>query len=356
MDPGTLSVDLCGIHDGSVFLDRSIPTNEALRDASVLAGLLEAAAPLDLVAGPSGYGLPVKAVQDLTDTDIRLAFLAAKSESGGIEGLGSLLRRLGRSSLPIVVTPGVVHLPTVPAHRKVNRIDMGTADKVCAAALAVHDQATRRGCDVREVSFILLELGGAFTAVVAVDGGQIVDGIGGTSGPLGLRASGALDGEVAFLAGHVTKGMLFRGGAAAIAGTPDAQAHAIASPSTPAGRLAWDAYVEGAVKATAALLVSVPHPSEVLLSGRLALIGGVREQFQRRLADVMGVVPVRVVAGFASAAGQAAQGAALIAEGLAGGRSAPLVDTLEIRAAAGSVLDYLHVIDPALARARLGIT
>ena len=46
---------------------------------------------------------------------------------------------------------------------------------------------------------VLLELGGAFTAALAIDAGQIVDGMGGSSGPLGARAVGALDGEVAYL-------------------------------------------------------------------------------------------------------------------------------------------------------------
>src|SRR5207248_7831495 len=99
-----------------------------------------------------------------------------------------------------VRTPGVVHLRSVPPHRKVNRVDMGTADKVGAVALAVHHQMEVRRCAARDVSLILLELGGAFTAAVAVEEGRIVDGLGGTSGPLGVRSAGALDGEVAFLA------------------------------------------------------------------------------------------------------------------------------------------------------------
>ena len=114
--------------------------------------------------------------------DLRLACLAAEGEPGGIGGLRSLMRLLARSSAPVVLTPGVVHLPSVPAHRKVNRVDMGTADKVCAAALAMREQAERRGCRPADVSLVLLELGGAFTAAIAVDGGRIVDGIGGYVG------------------------------------------------------------------------------------------------------------------------------------------------------------------------------
>ena len=340
IDPGTVSIDICGLDDGRVFLDRSFPTAEALADSSLLVGLLDAAAPLDLVAGPSGYGLPLTAARDLTDADLRLASLAAAGETGGIGGLGSLMRTLARSATPVVVTPGVIHLPSVPAHRKVNRVDMGTADKVCAAALAVREQAERRGCGERDVSFILLELGGAFTAALAVDGGRIVDGLGGSSGPIGIRAAGALDGEVAFLAGTVTKQMVFGGGAATIAGMSGASAEALAAASTPRGRLAWEAYVEGAVKAVAALAVAVPQACEVMLSGRAASVAGVRDELATRLAAVMAGASVHVLTGFAKIAKQAAQGAALIADGLAGGRSAPLVEALGIRDGTGTVLDY----------------
>jgi predicted butyrate kinase (DUF1464 family) len=358
IDPGTVSVDVCGLDDGNVFLDRSLPTAEALADPSVIISVLDEAhrtAPLDLVAGPSGYGLPLTAARDLTETDLRLAYLAAEGEPGGIGGLRTLMRALGQSSFPIVLTPGVVHLASVPAHRKVNRVDMGTADKVCAAALAVHEQAERRACSERDVSLILLELGGAFTAAIAVEKGRIVDGIGGTSGPLGLRAAGALDGEVAYLAGSISKRFLFGGGAATIAGTPDAPAESLAVPGTARGRLAWEAYVEGAVKAVAALAVTAPRASEVMLSGRLASVRGVRDEFARRLSAAIPNLSVRAITGFATVAKHAAQGAALVADGLAGGRSSAIVETFGIREARGTVLDHLHAISPAAARSRLGI-
>ena len=355
IDPGTVSVDVCGLDDGQVFLDRSLPTIETLAHPSVLVGLIDAAAPLDLVAGPSGYGLPLTAARDLTEADLRLAYLVAEGESGGIGGLRSLMRLLAQSSTPVVLTPGVVHLASVPAHRKVNRVDMGTADKVCAVALAVREHAERCGCSERDVSFILLELGGAFTAAIAVQDGRIVDAVGGTSGPLGMRSAGAFDGEVAFLAGSITKSLLFVGGAATIAGAPEAPAESLVAPSTARGRLAWEAYVESAVKAVAALTVSVPRARDVILSGRLARVAGVRDELARRFAGVIADRSLHVLTGFASVAKQAAQGAALLADGLAGGRSAALVDAMGIREACGTVLDHLYVISPAQARVRLGI-
>jgi predicted butyrate kinase (DUF1464 family) len=232
---------------------------------------------------------------------------------------------------------------------------MGTADKVCAAALAVREHAGRLGCAERGTSFIQLELGGAFTAALAVEEGRIVDGLGGTSGPIGLRGAGALDGEVAFLAGSVSKGLLFTGGVATIAGPLDGPASAIADPRTPRDHLARDAYLESAVKAVASLAVSAPAARDVILSGRLARVGGVRDELAQRLTRMIPGGSVYVLTGFATVAKQAAQGAALVADGLAGGTAAALVDGLGIRDASGTVLDHLYVVDPAAARVRLGI-
>jgi predicted butyrate kinase (DUF1464 family) len=359
IDPGTVSIDLCGLHEGRVFLDCSLPTPEALQDPSTLVGLLDAAhgeGPVDLVAGPSGYGLPLISGRDLTETDVRLAQLTAVGETaGGIGGLGVLMRLLARSRLPVVFTPGVVHLASVPAHRKINRVDMGTADKVCAVVLAVHEQVERLGGEPHDASFILLELGGAFTAAVAVEHGRIVDGVGGSSGPLGLRAAGALDGEVAFLAGSIAKALLFGGGAATVAGAPEAEVGDIARSTSPRARVAWAGYLESAAKSVASLAVSVACPREIILSGRLARIPQVRDHLSDYLTRVVRDTPVQVLTGFATTAKQAAQGAALLADGLSGGRATHLVEVMGIRDAHGTALDHLHVISPAAARARLGI-
>jgi predicted butyrate kinase (DUF1464 family) len=342
IDPGTVSIDVCGIADGRLYLDRSWPTEEALAHPDDLIEFLTHAGLPDLIAGPSGYGLPLLRSADVSEADLRLAFLAAPDEPGGIGGLRGLARRLGASGLPVVYTPGVMHLDTVPDQRKINRVDLGTADKVCAAVLGIHDQSQRLKCDPAEVSFILVELGGAFTAAVAVERGQIVDGVGGTSGPIGWRAAGALDGEVAFLAGRISKAALFQGGVSSLIQHDPAR--------TP---VAKEAYLEGAAKAVRQLRCSAPSAREILLSGRNALT----PEFQRRLtADLADLGAVRLLTGFAAHAKPGAQGAALMADGLAGGRHTGLVRRLRIREARGTVLDHLVFITPAAARQRLGLS
>jgi predicted butyrate kinase (DUF1464 family) len=341
IDPGTVSIDLCGIVDGRLYLDRSWPTEEALANPDSFIALLTESGVPDLIAGPSGYGLPLQRAAQSSDADLRLAFLAAPGETGGLGGLRSFARRLGASGLPMIYTPGVIHLDTVPDHRKLNRVDMGTADKLCAVVLGIHDHCARRERPPAEASFILLELGGAFTAGVAVERGQVVDGIGGTSGPIGWRAAGALDGEVAFLAGTVSKAALFQGGASSLI------------QRDPGNRpLALRAYVEGAAKAVRQLQCSAPSADEILLSGRNAADPEIRQLLSTELRDV-GVL--RLLTGFAATAKQGAQGAALLADGLAGGREGELVERLRVREAKGTVLDHLVFISPAVARQRLGI-
>lgn len=337
IDAGTVSLDVCGLTDGRLTLDLSWPTTEAVADPEGFVTALIRSGRPDLVVGPSGYGLPLTSAAEASDADLRLAFLAGPDEHGGIGGLRRFVRRLA-ADLPVVLTPGVIHLDSVPVHRKLNRVDLGTADKVCAAALAIESRQRDTDRALDDISLILLELGGAFTAAVAVDRGRIVDGLGGTSGPMGWLSAGALDGEVAYLAGSVEKAMLFGGGAETVAET--------------AGRaVAIAAYVEGAAKAVRQLAASVPGVDQVVVSGRSAADADLVRRLRTSLAG-MSVVPLE---GFSPVAKQGAQGAALLADGLAGGRHEALVQRLGIREAHGTVLDHLYVITAATARRRLGL-
>jgi predicted butyrate kinase (DUF1464 family) len=345
VDPGTQSFDLCGLADGEVFLEASIGADDTRRSPAALVDRLEAARPLDLIAAPSGYGLPLVPVAAVDRAQLDLVVLARPEDRdqpervGGLRATVELLRARG---LPAVLLPGVVHLDTVPAHRKVNRVDMGTADKVCVAALAIWDQSRRLGLPPDGTAFVLLELGGFFTAALAVEGGRIVDGIGGSAGGLGYRALGTLDGEVAYALGRVKKSALFSGGAAFVAGAAELPPEELAARAAhdPRARLAWEALIEAATKLVAALRVVVPGAREVLVSGRVGRIPAVVAALAERLA---GAVPVRPLDGFATTVKEAAQGAALIADGLAGGQHRSVVETMRLRESRGSVLDHLHV-------------
>jgi predicted butyrate kinase (DUF1464 family) len=341
VDPGTVSFDLSVLQDGEPVVEQVFETSALSRDSSPLLHTLARHGPYDLVYGPSGYGLPLVAAPDVGERELAEMVLVRPDEAraeAGIGGMRSLLRALARSGLPIVFGPGVIHLATVPRHRKYNRIDIGTADKVCAAACAIVDQATRHDTAPDETAMVLLELGGGFTAALAIDAGQIVDGVGGSSGPLGVRAAGALDGELAYLLGPaLRKNTLYSGGALDPAGelaTTDLES----LWSAPEHAEGWTALLEAAAKAARALVVSVPEPREVVVSGRLARLPGLITALASSLEPIAPVVAL--VPGQASAA---ARGGALLADGLAGGPHAALAEVLRLRESRGSALDYLRV-------------
>ena len=161
-------------------------------DPELLVKALVDHGPFELVLGPAGYGLPLIPVDRVGERELALMLLVREDEPHGRVGVGgmrSIVRALVASGLPVVFGPGAIHLPTIPAYRKWNRIDLGTADKVASAALCIADQANRLGVEFAETSFVMLELGGAFSAALAVDGGRIVDGLGGSAGPIGADRS-----------------------------------------------------------------------------------------------------------------------------------------------------------------------
>jgi predicted butyrate kinase (DUF1464 family) len=341
VDPGTISFDLCVLQDGEPVVEEVFETGSLSRDSVPLLDALLRHGPYDLVYGPSGYGVPLVAAADVGERELAEMVLVRPDEAradAGIGGMRSLLRALAASDLPVVFGPGVIHLPTVPRHRKYNRIDIGTADKVCAAACAIVDQSARRAIPPDETAMILLELGGGFTAALAIDHGQIVDGVGGSSGPLGMRAAGALDGEVAYLLGQaLRKHTLYTGGALDPAGALEA-ADLEALWSSAEHAEGWAALLEGAVKAVRALAVGVPRPHEIVVSGRLARLPALVAALASSLSDLAPVLALR-----RGRASTAAHGGAVLADGLTGGPHAGLVEVLKLRGASGSALDYLRV-------------
>ena len=143
IDPGTYSFDLFGMENNKkIIIDKSIKSEDIFQNPHLLIDELESLMPLDMIDGPSGYGIPTKSIKDMTDDDIgRMIPLDTKVAVN--QGIKNALIEMRQRGMPVYFTPGVIHLTTVPSYRKWNKFDMGTADKVCCVALGIKDQSER---------------------------------------------------------------------------------------------------------------------------------------------------------------------------------------------------------------------
>ncbi len=319
-DPGTSSLDLLLLVDGAV-ADQARLTPSALRDdPDRLRTTLHGWEPLDLIAGPSGYGLPLVRAERVRDEEIDLMSLVRAEDRGedvGVIGFRRWVRDLVASGLPVLFLPGGVHLPTIPAYRKLNTVDMGTADKVSVVALALNQHAQSTGKPLAESTFAVVEVGSAFTALMVVEGGRLVDASAGTRGPIGLRCGGAWDGEVAYLLSPLAKDDLFHGGLADLG---------------PGG---LDVFRESLIKQLAGLQAITPF-ERIYLSGAGAGDPEIGDMTRESLSRFGVVSPLPSLPG--AWVKHAAQGAALLADGLAGGRHNDLVESLALRRRIGDNL------------------
>ncbi len=336
IDPGTGSFDVFGMDGKKVILDSSLPVTEVAQNPKVLLDTVRSVFPLDMIVGPSGYGLPVTHIKDITERELTLMVPDDKSIPL-YDGIRLVLRLMKEEGFPLYFTPGVIHLPTVPLYRKANKMDMGTADKVCCAALAIRDQSERYGIGYNETSFILAEVGYAFNAVIGVDGGKIVDGLGGTSGGPGFITLGSMDSELAVRLGNFPGIVLFSGGAKDISGKDDLTPEEMAKEQDKYSE-SWNMILESVLKGIMAMMVAVEKPREILLSGRLSGIPEIAETLIFRLSQFG---TVRKVRGQARVAKAAAEGAYIIGEGLLGGKHKGIVDSLELRGASGTMFDHI---------------
>ena len=106
IDPGTVSIDVCGLSGAELVIDRFVADRQALADRPGFAAALSVHGAPELVAGLSGYGLPLRRAAETSDHDLRLAFLARKGEQGGIGGLRQLARALADGGIPAGDVPG----------------------------------------------------------------------------------------------------------------------------------------------------------------------------------------------------------------------------------------------------------
>jgi predicted butyrate kinase (DUF1464 family) len=319
-DPGTSSLDLLLLEDGNVAdQERLLPAQ--LRDEpEILTRLLERWSPIDLVAAPSGYGLPLVRGEAFTEDHLEQMSLVRPDERGspsGVVGFRAWVRAFVRSGVPLVFLPGGLHLPTIPAHRKVNAVDLGTPDKVAVAALALWFDAIACGGYDRS-TFAVVEIGTAFSAILVVDQGRLVDASAGTRGPIGLRSGGAWDGEFAYWRSPLSKEDLYRGGLADL------------------GAIGPDAFRESLIKHMAGLQAVTPF-ERIYLSGRGLEQPEIALLTTEALSRFGELIPLPCLPG--AWVKHAAQGAALLANALAGGQYARLVESLHLASSTVSVWD-----------------
>ncbi len=336
IDPGTGSFDFFGMDGEKTILDTTVPVPEVAQNPKVLLDTARGVFPLDMIVGPSGYGLPITPIRDITERELTMMVPDDKSIPL-YDGIRMVLRLMKDEGFPLYFTPGVIHLPTVPLYRKANKMDMGTADKVCCVALAIRDQAELYGINYSETSFILAEVGYAFNAVIGVEGGKIVDGFGGTSGGPGFITLGSMDSELAVRLGRFPGVVLFSGGAKDASGKDDLTPEEMAREHDTYSE-SWNMMVESILKGIAAMMVAVEKPREILLSGRLSAIPEIAETLTARLSRFG---KVRKVGRHASIAKEAAEGAYIIGEGLLGGKYKGIVDCLKLREASGTMFDNI---------------
>ncbi len=337
IDPGTVSFDLCLLDDDKVAFEDSIPSSVVAERPEDLAAKCLHLKPKAIIA-PSGYGLPNRHFSELNQREMFELTLVREGENVPVlDGMKKFFGIVKEGALDILFVPGVIQLPTVPQWRKFNKIDMGTADKMCIGALSVETVSHKKGVGYDEINHIVVELGGGYNALIAIEKGRIINGIGGTlfPGP-GFINAGAMDGEIAYLLGGFEKTLLFKGGASYLANKHGLSIEGFTQESYPE---AFNAFVEGVIFAVCsqqALLDS----REVYLSGRLTKYESIYNPLKLHLEKVG--YAVNRLPTLSEGSKAAAQGYAVVGNGLYGGGYQPLVEHMMIDKAEGSVTDYVY--------------
>lgn len=338
-DPGSLNWKACVLDDDGVIASERLLTKTVSTNPTMIGDMiLRHRDGLDAIAAPSGHGLPLTTLDRVDERDLRLMTLKEPGESiVGLEKVIEVLRGTQEElKIPCYVLPAVKHLRTVPRWRKLNRIDLGTSDKLCSAAFALQTQAERSDLPYDEVSFLLIEVGSAFVSVISVDRGTIVDGIGGTGAGFGTKATGCMDAELTHVLRFGSKADVYTGGLVDVAGLPlDILEREVSRELEERPLIALERFLESLCSDAAAIACRTGVGSCILSS---VLGPGLNDIITSRLENYgMEILPP------VDGAKSAATGAAYLVNGLIQGRYRRLLESLDIAGSAGSVLDDIYL-------------
>jgi len=355
IDPGTRSFDLVVIENDHVIWEDSIDTVTVAERPESLIEAVESAGDVDIIVGPSGYGVPVTFNRDIVDPyrfalevllltrekDLKYGIELNELGIRVYEAITKVVVEFQRKNLPVCYIPSCILLPTIPSYRKINKLDMGTADKMATAVLGVFDQSRRHNISYEKVRFILVELGFGYNAVIAVDRGMIIDSLGGTLIQMGFLTMGSIDGEIAVMGREWIRSDVFHGGIADICNASSMEdALSRYEKGEEPYLSAIEAMLESIEKAVRGLTTSIESPREILLSGRYSRSPKLKSLIQERLCKI---APVRKLMTLprAEISKEAAQGYAMVGEGIAGGVFSDLVKHMHIMDARGTVLSWV---------------
>jgi len=310
----------------------------------------------DCIVVPSGYGLPLKNISELTNNDLFKISLKNENEAESV-GIRKFLSEAKKRKFNAYVVPSVKLLPTVENFKKVNIIDLGTSDKLCSAIYALSLSSLPLSLSspsplsekFKTENFILAEIGFGFNAFLKILNGKIQDGIGGTVASSGFSSHGKLDSEINW------KTSKFSGGVLSIIQKSKRKNKQEISPElffkahkkTGNRELAYFYFIDGIIKDISSLMT--PEISKIYLCGKISVFveAQIKEELERKFErkfTFKNIEYQKRKQGFEKIKGSSAsRGGAILANGIAGGKFKDLIEWMQIKEAKGDIFDYVFV-------------
>ncbi|MGC8563999.1 MAG: DUF1464 family protein [Fervidicoccaceae archaeon] len=358
IDPGTKSFDLVIVEDGEVVWEDSIATEKVAENPEKLTEeLIRFEKEVDIIVGPSGYGAPYICNEDIIDpklfaSEILLLtsanLLRKKEEDLGFavyRAIYKLVGQLWKKKLNVCYIPSVKQLGTVDLSFKINKIDLGTADKLASTFLGAYILKNSTENIKSKKDFLLLELGFGYNALIHVKDGVIYGGLGGTSLGPGFITPGPIDLELV-VAGKWKRNSVWSGGI-----NVACNGESMSEVFTKEENRICASYVKTMISSIRSGLtyLEASNDETIIVSGRWADIDVVKT-----IEEILGV-PIfvsRPKLKGATFSKEAAQGMAMLGDAMLRGRFSSLFGEMRLNEAKGTVMDHIYIpaLKPAIMR------